>query len=104
MGSCSWPSVTEWRVGVARWLGSRLDPSRRSSFASLAARLVRDHSDLVVYRRRWVVESGSMTAARGDAAPGQSNMSASVPPEGPRLLDALGFSLPAGQRREIGRA
>ncbi len=37
-----------------------------------------------------------MTAARGDAAPGQSNISASVPPEGPPLLNALGFSLPAG--------
>lgn len=31
---------------------------------------------------------------------GQLNISASVPPEGPRLLDALGFSLPAGQTRE----
>jgi hypothetical protein len=34
------------------------------------------------------------------AVPGQLNVSGSVTPEGPPLLDALGFSLPAGQNRE----
>src|SRR5690606_37443576 len=44
-----------------------------------------------------------MRSPRCSAAPrmpGQLNVSASVPPEGPQLLNALGFSLPAGQQRE----
>src|SRR5690606_9678130 len=44
-----------------------------------------------------------MRSPRCSAAPrmpGQLNVSASVPPKGPPLLNALAFSLPAGQQRE----